>query len=275
MARIRTIKPEFFDDEDVARLTPFARLAYIGLWCQADRDGRAEDRPARLKSRIFPYDRLEMERVLAELAAGQFIERYVVDGKGFLQIRTWAKHQRPHIKEPPSTYPAPIQHCPSTDPAPSQHLPGPLENRNGSRNGVQERRMGREDSSEALARSEPPPTPPEPEGPIALRFPCVGGPQRSWALSEAQVAAWAGVFPHLDVRAECQHALAWLLAAPGRTKTARGMPRFLVAWLGRSNDRARPGGATVVPLTREQVRAQRNAAAVEAVVQSFRDEEAG
>lgn len=131
VARIRYIKPEFFDDEDLAAVSPLARLAFAGLWCQADRAGRLEDRPARLKARVLPHDDVSMDGLLTELARGQFIIRYVVDGKGFIQIRSWEKHQRPHVKEPASTYPAPTLHLPCTDPAPTQHLPKTLENFNG------------------------------------------------------------------------------------------------------------------------------------------------
>lgn len=102
------------------------------------------------------------------------------------------------------------------------------------------------------AREDLPPNPPslavaraaskdDPHTPTALRFPTVGG-EASWALTEAQVAAWVELFPSLDVRAECRGALAWVLANPSRRKTARGMPAFLVAWLSRSNDR-RPSSA--------------------------------
>ena len=87
--------------------------------------------------------------------------------------------------------------------------------------------------------------------PTALRYPTVGK-DPSWALTEAQLSAWSALFPGLDVLAECRSALAWVLANPGRRKTARGMPAFLVAWLGRSNDRARPVAGPIVagPVTR-------------------------
>ena len=39
VARIRTIKPDFFTSEDIVVLTPWARLLYIALWCEADREG--------------------------------------------------------------------------------------------------------------------------------------------------------------------------------------------------------------------------------------------
>ena len=108
MARIRTIKPEFFDDEDLCALSPLSRLCFIGLWCQADKAGRFEDRPVRLKARIFPFDTIDMDATLTELARAGFIIRYVVDGKHYACIKpaSWKKHQRPRNDEPESTLPA-------------------------------------------------------------------------------------------------------------------------------------------------------------------------
>jgi len=54
MARIRTIKPEFFTSEDIVSLTPHARLLYIAMWCEADKEGRMTWRPKTLKMRYFP-----------------------------------------------------------------------------------------------------------------------------------------------------------------------------------------------------------------------------
>lgn len=100
------IKPEFFDDPAIADLTPFARLFFIGLWMQADRDGRLQDDCKRLKARLFPYDNLDTEALAAELHGSDLIRRYSgPDGKKYIWIRTFVKHQRPHPKEPPSLIP--------------------------------------------------------------------------------------------------------------------------------------------------------------------------
>lgn len=107
------IKPEFFDDPDIAELSPYARLAFIGMWLQADREGRLIEDLRRLKARIFPYDPVDMEALAAELHAKNMIRRYSAEKKpgetGQLQcyiwIRTFSKHQRPHLKEPESLIP--------------------------------------------------------------------------------------------------------------------------------------------------------------------------
>ena len=69
MPRIRTIKPEFFTDEVIAQMSPLARIAFEGLWCHADKSGRLEDRPARLKVLILPYDSADFEALLGEMSA--------------------------------------------------------------------------------------------------------------------------------------------------------------------------------------------------------------
>src|SRR3990167_6681571 len=107
MARIRMIKPEFFDDPVTADLSAMARLFFIALWTQADREGRLEDEPRRLKARIFPYDDAVDVHVLAvELHDKDMIRRYTgADGKAYIWIRNFSKHQRPHPKEPASLIP--------------------------------------------------------------------------------------------------------------------------------------------------------------------------
>lgn len=110
MARIRMIKPEFFDDPDAADLTPLARLFFIGLWTQADREGRLIDDPRRLAARLFPYETVDVEALAVELHGKDMIRRYLAaDGRGYIWVRSFTKHQRPHPKEPQSVIPA----CPA------------------------------------------------------------------------------------------------------------------------------------------------------------------
>jgi translation initiation factor IF-1 len=106
MARIRMVKPEFFDDPSIAELTPLARLFFIGLWTQADREGRLVDDMRRLKVRIFPYDNVDVEALAVELHGKDMIRRYACeDGHRYIWIRSFIKHQRPHPKEPASVIP--------------------------------------------------------------------------------------------------------------------------------------------------------------------------
>lgn len=120
MARARILKPSFFTNDDVALLPALGRLLFAGLWCIADRDGRLEDRPARIGVELLPYDHLDasdVDALLAQIAALGFIVRYEVGNRRYIQVVTFAKHQHPHSREGASTIPPPA----STDLGSAEH----------------------------------------------------------------------------------------------------------------------------------------------------------
>lgn len=110
MARARNIKPGFYKNEDLAECSPWARLIFPGLWMLADREGRMEDRPKRIKGELLPYDAIEVDPLLDELARWGFILRYQVDGDRFIQVLKFSEHQAPHVREAASIIPAPVEH---------------------------------------------------------------------------------------------------------------------------------------------------------------------
>jgi len=105
MARARNIKPGFFKNEDLAECSVWARLLFPGLWMLADRDGRLEDRPKRIKGEIFPFDSVEVDPLLNELVEWGFIRRYTAGGKKCIQIINFVLHQSPHSTEKDSDLP--------------------------------------------------------------------------------------------------------------------------------------------------------------------------
>lgn len=108
MARSRNIKPGLFKNEILGVADPIYTLAFQGLWLLADRDGRLEDRPLRIKAETFPYrDQIDMDALLDWLQTEGFILRYQVAGKSFLQVLNFGKHQNPHKNETESEIPAP------------------------------------------------------------------------------------------------------------------------------------------------------------------------
>jgi hypothetical protein len=120
VARARNIKPGFFKNETLAECPPLVRLLFAGLWCLADRAGRLEDRPKRIRAEILPYDDGNVDDMLNELQRAGFILRYQVGEQRFIQVLNFAKHQNPHCREPESTVPAPDE--PGASPADSLNL---------------------------------------------------------------------------------------------------------------------------------------------------------
>ena len=109
--RARDIKPGFFLNEYLAACSPHARLLFIGLWMLADREGRLEDRPKQIEASIFPYEKVKIEKLLKELenvpGDHPFIRRYEVNGRRYIQVVNFKRHQNPHRNEKESSIPAP------------------------------------------------------------------------------------------------------------------------------------------------------------------------
>ena len=104
MARIRTIKPEFFTSEDICALSPSARLLYIALWCEADREGRMIWKPVTFKLRYFPGDSCEIVGLCRELLDRGLIKLY---GDDLAFIPAFHDHQHINPREAASTLPEP------------------------------------------------------------------------------------------------------------------------------------------------------------------------
>jgi len=146
MARIRTIKPDFFrheglQDLEVARPGLFIMLVFAGLWGQCDKSGRFEWKPRSLKLDILPFLNFDMALSLAALEEGGFVVRYKVDGKEYGEILTFEKHQRINGKEAQE---------PEKHPAPPEKQSAYPENKSGSTGEAPEKNMGSE--GEAVSR---------------------------------------------------------------------------------------------------------------------------
>ena len=104
MARIRTIKPEFFTSDDICALSPLARLLYVALWCEADREGRLVWTLGVLKRRYLPDDDCDIAAVAGELVGRGLVRLY---GEGLACIPTFARHQHVNVREASSKLPPP------------------------------------------------------------------------------------------------------------------------------------------------------------------------
>ncbi len=92
--RIRTIKPEWLEDEKMMTASPAARVLSIGLILVADDYGRGCGNPDLVVPRIFPRHSREGSQAFQELLRLGYFTLYVVRGQTFFQIVNWSKHQR-------------------------------------------------------------------------------------------------------------------------------------------------------------------------------------
>ena len=245
MARIRTIKPEFPQSESVGRLSRDARLLFILLWTLVDDSSRARASSRLLASLLYPYDEDASKPSwwggYANCLMRWFIRLYKVDGTHYLDIPKWLKHQK--IDRPSAS------RIPTYDDVEKQ---GGGDHRGGSFDEPSTSpRRALDASSRALdagprtvdlgprtvdrTTTAPKPAASEPTQyeTAILTYPC-GGKTLSWPLTQEQIDTWTALYPSTDVLGECRKALAWLDADPTRSKTARGMAKFIVGWLNRA-----------------------------------------
>lgn len=107
MARIRTVKPEFWSSEQVMECSPMARLMFIGLWNFCDDAGNHVASAKTIKAEIFPGDDIsssDVQGLLDELSSNSLIAFYTNDSKEYLHVTGWKKHQK--IDKPTYKHPA-------------------------------------------------------------------------------------------------------------------------------------------------------------------------
>jgi len=120
--RIRTIKPEFYMNDELAALPATTRILFTGLWGLADCEGRLEDKPKRIKLQVLPYDDVDVDAALQDLHDAGFIFRYEIDGQALIEVINFKKHQRLSGSEAKSSSVLPQRTQTSKARAPKKHL---------------------------------------------------------------------------------------------------------------------------------------------------------
>lgn len=130
MARIRTVKPEFFRhellqdlEEKHGKLKPM--LTFEGLWTLCDKNGNFEWRPRQIKLDVLPFLSFNIEDTLNLLKENGFIVRYEINGHFYGHIPTFEEHQRITGKElqSPGKYPEPTKETIEKHPGSTQEAP--------------------------------------------------------------------------------------------------------------------------------------------------------
>lgn len=111
MARIRSVHPEQWTDDQFVTCSPHARLLALGIRNEADDNGIFEWNPVKLKMRLLPADNLDIEVLLQELLDTDQVVQYEAEGRRFGMIRSFQRYQKP--KKPSFIHPAPSEPLPN------------------------------------------------------------------------------------------------------------------------------------------------------------------
>jgi translation initiation factor IF-1 len=242
MARIRTIKPEFFCHEELFDLEAETglpiRIAFAGMWTVCDREGRFKWRPRSIKAQVLPFDDVDFSRVLDALATRGFVVRYASNGTDYGHVPGFARHQVINNREADSVLPEPTETQQTTglsrvdDACPTREERVPHASKAEGKG--RERKEGKGNScSESGKQTREPAFDPAACGfPV---FPCSGNP-KTWQATERQLAEWSEAYPAVDVAVAHRRAHAWVMANIAKRKTAAGYAKFLNAWLSKEQD---------------------------------------
>lgn len=155
--RIRSIKPEFYRSEDVARMDWQTRLVFIGLWSYVDDNGVGRDVERLIVADIFPLELDPTETLrrvsqsLSALETGKQIIRYKHDGKPLLFIANWDRHQlvknpnNPRNPRPDAAFEPSDPPFPTSYGEPTENLPtgtGEQRNRGTGEQGIKDMLTG-------------------------------------------------------------------------------------------------------------------------------------
>ena len=188
MARIRSIKPEFWVSEQIAECSTNARLTFVGMWNFCDDNGVHPAKPKTLKAELFPMDDITAAAVgdwVSELVRAGLVAEFESEGERYWHVTGWTRHQkidRPSFKHP--TPPAPNSSSPrrtlDESSASPRRAPPPGEDRSGVD------RSGEEKAASPKAR---------PAAPVATRGTRL---PKDWVLTDDLRQYCVDTRPNLD-----------------------------------------------------------------------------
>ena len=104
----RILKESICTSDSIDQLSAFEETVFYRLIVNCDDFGRFDGRPKIIASKLFPLKDIrtnQIESALRALTSAELVILYEVDGKPFLQMKTWDRHQQIRAKK--SKYPAP------------------------------------------------------------------------------------------------------------------------------------------------------------------------
>ena len=241
MARARNIKPGFFVNEYLGTCDPLEALFFEGLWTLADRYGRLENRPLRMKAQIFPYRNLTTQEItgfVQGLSVHGFLTLYAVEGNEYIEIVNFLKHQNPHKNEKGGDIPKPPQ---------PPEIKGDSSN---SSNYESDQVKTESDPDESCIRNDESlfteslqegsaPAGESPGSGVTEKtrtFPLKDG--TDYTAPEKFISEITETYKNLDVEFHLKRARLWLISTPSKRKTRSGMPKFLNGWMSRQQPTA-------------------------------------
>ncbi|MFI3254410.1 MAG: hypothetical protein R3Y63_08775 [Eubacteriales bacterium] len=247
----RILKGSICASEEVDQLTWFEEVFFYRLIVTCDDYGRYDGRPAMLKSNLFPLKSVTEKQVveaLNKLSTVGIVCLYEVDGKPFLQLATWEKHQ--NIRAQKSKYPQPehnemqgkIVACTSN---PTTTNDGKGKSLHTDENNCMQLYANApviQSESESISESNPNQNYATGDGRASsalVEAAVFNLPQNDgdlYPVTQKDIDFWQELYPATQVETELRKMIGWLDSNPTKRKTKNGMKKFITGWLGKNQD---------------------------------------
>lgn len=224
----RILKESICRSEEVDSLSWFEEVLFYRLIVTCDDFGRYDGRSKVIKGACFPLKDItekDIDKALSKLSAVGLVRVYEAQGRPYLQLVTWADHQR--IRNQKSKYPEYDDDCKillTFDSNGQQTISNDVKC---VRNPIQSefKSESNTDVCSELKPSEPPV--------ITLQL----NTGDEWGIKQEDISTWSELYPAVDVLQCLRNMKGWLIANPTKRKTSRGIARFITTWLQREQDR--------------------------------------
>ena len=240
MPRTRLINPEFFLHEGLGQASPHARLLFIALWTQADREGRLRWLPLKIHGETFPHEPdLSVEGLATELREAGVLLIYRSGGRDFGYMPGFTRWQKPHRNETPSSLPRPPEGLPEDDHRTTEGTPCtsyllPVTSPNTSPNTSPTSTTLEVCPTRSRERSRPGPTVPTGDDTLDFLLTSWDGLLGKPSTLEDWLSTARDAYPGVDLLGEARRAKEWELANPDRKK--KRVRAFLSRWWTKAQD---------------------------------------
>ena len=227
----RILKESICRSEEIDSLSWFEEVLFYRLIVICDDFGRYDGRAKIIKGSCFPLKDVtekDIDKALDKLSAVGLVRVYKAQGRPYLQLVTWAEHQR--IRNQKSKYPGYTCDCELLLSNDSKGQQKEASDNKCVRNPIQsesksESKSNADICSEQKAAAEPP----------VIALPLNTGEE--YSVTQEEVAGWMELYPAVDVMQCLRNMKGWLMSNPAKRKTARGITRFITTWLQKEQDR--------------------------------------
>lgn len=219
----RIIKESIRTSDSINELSWFEECLFYRLIVSCDDYGRFDGRTAIIKGSCFPLKdgvtTNNIEKALSKLVSAGLVKRYVVDGKPYLSLPTWERHQSVRAKK--SKYPSPEdgEMIPSENICKQMHADVPV---------IQSNTESESESNTNNKRGA--------ETPLADVEPITLNDGTEWMCPLADYEEYKRLYPAVDIDNAFREMRAWCNSNPTKRKTSRGIKRFVNGWLSRQQD---------------------------------------